>query len=405
MKRNKLLLASLMMAIPTLSGCSFLSDDILNLIDPLKLFPRTEESFPEIIIGGELNKKSYSFTDEWDLSGLQIKTKDADGKITTLSAGQYEITPSPAKPRGFFGALSLKVKVTGYPTLKQNIEGVSVSQEQYDKASEINSYYSGLSTSPTLAQLQQHSFTKHTTWIKYKDVATYYRVSDTYRSVDEIPGKYKNEACYTGREIDFSTKVTKEHVWACGNTNSLYTHSGSGTHSVDDPEYAGPGSDLLQIRPCLGDVNTARGNCLFTEITSGVSITIKEQPNDLPFIVAGWRQLNSDGIPEYSAKAEPANQMKGDIARMLAYTYMHYSTSVGSYGGDKCGDLVLSKVLQNPNNKYGSLGKMLVAWNKLDPVSEVEEYRNHTVEQIQGNRNPFVDHPDWLNTLFNNWIK
>ena len=401
MKRKSLLLTTLALSIPTISGCSLLGEfNLSSLLDPLHLFTPKEEIFPEIIIGGEMTKKNYQFTEDWNLSGLQIKTKDENGKITTLSEGQYEITASPAKPRGFFGSLSLKVKVPNYPTLTQNISGITVGREQYDKTSEISSYYSDLSANPTLAELQNHSFSKHTTWIKYKDVASYYRVSDTHRSTDEIPGKYKNEGYYSGREIDYSLKVTREHVWACGNSNSLYVHNGSGENNVDDNEYKGAGSDLLQIRPCVGKINTARGNCLFTELGSKGTY-IKEEGDKYGFRAQKNNVADGQPIEEYANLGEPDNGMKGDIARTLAYVYMHYSTNAGNYSSSYCGNLDLSLVLKNPNNKYASLGKMLIAWNQLDPVSEVEEYRNHTVEQIQGNRNPFVDHPEWLNTLFN----
>ncbi len=43
--------------------------------------------------------------------------------------------------------------------------------------------------------------------------------------------------------------------------------------------------------------------------------------------------------------------------------------------------------------------EVLKAWNKLDAPSNVEKLRNETVQKIQGNRNPFVDHPELVDQL------
>ncbi len=37
----------------------------------------------------------------------------------------------------------------------------------------------------------------------------------------------------------------------------------------------------------------------------------------------------------------------------------------------------------------------LVSWHRNDPVDEYELHRNAAIAEIQGNRNPFIDHPDW----------
>ena len=37
----------------------------------------------------------------------------------------------------------------------------------------------------------------------------------------------------------------------------------------------------------------------------------------------------------------------------------------------------------------------LLAWNLQDPPDADEVARNDAVQGFQGNRNPFVDHPEW----------
>lgn len=421
MKRNKLLLASLIMAIPTLNGCSLLPKGLLDLLDPLYYFHDKEEdkkeedegggttAKPKLVLEGDLTKKSYKFTDDWDLSGITIKANDGKGNIQTLESSQYKITVTPEKPSQFIGSLSLKITPVGLPAgyiyITKTITGVTVESEPYDFASEVSSYYSNLGT-PSLKSLQTHSFNKHTKWIKWGELKSYCSVKDGHRSVDEIPGKYKNEFIYTGTEFSIgSNSFEKEHVWACANTKysggQLYVHGGDNNtaeNNVDQSSYVGAGSDLLQIRPCSSNVNRARGNCLFTELGSK-GILVKEKDGEVGFRIYDYGF--EDGEPAYAKYGEPDDSMKGDIARALAYVYMHY----GDHGGEpsnmssKCGPISLSSVISISGTSYSSVKALLVAWDALDPVSETEKYRNHTVELIQGNRNPFVDHHEWISSL------
>lgn len=48
---------------------------------------------------------------------------------------------------------------------------------------------------------------------------------------------------------------------------------------------------------------------------------------------------------------------------------------------------------------FGQL-RTLLHWHHADPVDAEERLRNDKVERLQGNRNPFVDHPEWAQRLF-----
>ena len=103
--------------------------------------------------------------------------------------------------------------------------------------------------------------------------------------------------------------------------------------------------------------------------------------------------------------------MKGDVARILLYVYVHYSErGITPEGGvtsggntftykDMVGSLSLTQVMGYSTEQRCQ--EKLAAWNELDPPSEVEKLRNDTVQKIQGNRNPFVDYPELVNQMFN----
>ncbi len=43
---------------------------------------------------------------------------------------------------------------------------------------------------------------------------------------------------------------------------------------------------------------------------------------------------------------------------------------------------------------------ILIKWHKQDPVSDNERYRNNAACKFQKNRNPFIDHPQWVSAIW-----
>lgn len=74
----------------------------------------------------------------------------------------------------------------------------------------------------------------------------------------------------------------------------------------------------------------------------------------------------------------PKDEVKGDIARILFYLLVRYSEA-DSY----------------PITNVAQSMKMLLDWNQLDPVDDIERQRNEEVYKIQHNRNPFIDYSDY----------
>jgi hypothetical protein len=42
---------------------------------------------------------------------------------------------------------------------------------------------------------------------------------------------------------------------------------------------------------------------------------------------------------------------------------------------------------------------MILDWHEEDPVSDYERHRNFVIAELQGNRNPLIDHPEWARTI------
>lgn len=102
------------------------------------------------------------------------------------------------------------------------------------------------------------------------------------------------------------------------------------------------------------------------------------------------------------------NHRRGDVARSMLYMDVRYEGGTHAVLGWTEPDLVLtdnlSLVQGTGSNTSGSayMGRLatLLAWHEADPPDADERRRNEVVFAFQGNRNPFVDHPEWAACLF-----
>ncbi len=91
---------------------------------------------------------------------------------------------------------------------------------------------------------------------------------------------------------------------------------------------------------------------------------------------------------------EPADMLKGDVARTLFYMDLHYD------GSDGRPDLRL--VAGHGSDGKPSLGDLctLLRWNETDPVDAAERRRNEWIAKRQGSRNPFIDRPEFARLVW-----
>ncbi len=133
-------------------------------------------------------------------------------------------------------------------------------------------------------------------------------------------------------------------------------------------------SDLFHILPTDGKVNAYRSNYPYGECANG--------------IVYGLGKLGTSTSEGYTSIVfEPADEYKGDIARIYFYMATRYMNVISGWNSPSFSGNNLSVWTQN----------MLVRWHQMDPVSQKEIDRNNAIySKYQQNRNPFVDHPEWV---------
>lgn len=241
-----------------------------------------------------------------------------------------------------------------------------------------STFYNGLTASSgneLLYQLHDLMMSTHKTYTSYDDNG-----SNGYQKIsDADPNDSTKLICFYSHSSinntwNSGTLYNREHVWPQSLSGGLYGTSGAG-------------GDMQHIRPTIVAINSARGNSKYGELTSGTSIS-----------------YGGGLVSTYSSSIfEPADAVKGDAARIIMYMYTHYNTRVNlgssteSSSTTNCGNMPITNVIDGTQTQAFSL---LRNWNNLDPVDSLETTRNNVVAGYQGNRNPFIDHPEYADAIW-----
>lgn len=142
-------------------------------------------------------------------------------------------------------------------------------------------------------------------------------------------------------------------------------------------------ADIHFIRATDGKVNGMRSNYPYGKVGSA------------SFTSLNGSKLGTSISPGYSGIVfEPIDAFKGDVARMILYFVTRYETQLSGFStGNMLGGSAF------PGLQTWELNQLL-AWNTLDPVSPAEIGRNNASYTYQGNRNPYIDHPEYVDQIW-----
>ena len=243
-----------------------------------------------------------------------------------------------------------------------------------DAATYYNSIDDSQSGNTLLTALRTLNLSKRQSTVGYSSMGTTPSGQFKYTDYDPNTVQYDSNGQPYGTKISSfytytsATSWNREHVWP----NS---HGGGSGGDAGTPY---PDADIHMPRPTISSENSSRGNSFFVEGMNHSS--------------NGWDPYTAG----YSAES------RGEAARITFYC-----------------TLVNSKLILAPNNttpsgtdsvtgqSYGSghtMGNLetLIKWNINYPVTQREKNRNEGAEYLQGNRNAFVDHPEYACKIWGN---
>lgn len=176
----------------------------------------------------------------------------------------------------------------------------------------------------------------------------------TYTFITDQCGNYNSEADCYNREHSFPKS------WFGGEISPMYT-------------------DLFHIVASDGYVNGQRGNYPYGEVGT-----------------ATWTSTNGSkkgncSYPGYTGIVfEPIDEYKGDFARNYFYMLTRYMDDISGWS---------SPMLSGGDfSDWARL--LLMEWSENDTVSQKEIDRNNAIYGIQVNRNPFIDHPEYVQSIW-----
>lgn len=291
-----------------------------------------------------------------ELTGIEIKTKpnkttyyvgdnfDPTGMVVNaIYDGSYKV-----ETKNYTVSPSVMEKDTTKVTV--SFEGKTATINVEVKERQDEGYYEGINpdSSTLLKDLNALNSRKRTSTVGYKAMLN--NPSKGFYVTDPGTGSNTITTFYSGRNNNGTSGLNREHVWP----------DSRGGNQVEN--------DIHMPRPTLLKENGSRGNSFYVEGKCKSS--------------GGWDPAMEDfGLESY----------RGDSARIIFYCAIASTTLK-----------LVDKEDDNTGNK--TMGKLsdLLRWNLKYPVLEREMVRNEGAQSLQGNRNPFIDHPEYACKIWGN---
>lgn len=246
-----------------------------------------------------------------------------------------------------------------------------------------NGYYNsaqGLTGNPLKIAL--HNIIDNHTVISYNGLWNCYEITDkktngkVWDIYSDVPGgtpayefTFGTDQC--GNYAVEGDCYNREHTWPQSWFNSQ----------------SGPTSDLFHVYPTDGKVNGERNNYPYGNVGSSIAF---QSTN------GGKLGITTD-LGYSSIVFEPIDEYKGDLARNYFYmSTRYYSEDAGWSTSDATNKSVILPWQLN----------VLLTWSHDDPVSAKETARNNLIYyDYQHNRNPFIDHPEWADSIWGETVQ
>jgi len=226
-----------------------------------------------------------------------------------------------------------------------------------------------------------HNIIRPHTQLDYLTSSTYFKTTDWHPATTDYPNGYFWDMYSNIHRTSFSG-LNREHSlpksWfgvASGEENSIPM-----------------GTDLHNLYPSDATANQNKSN-----FPIGVVTGMPDYTNGVVKVGASTSYL-----PQYSGSVfEPADEYKGDFARDYMYMVTCYEDYSSRWQSTGTQSMLVGGTY--PVFRANAI-TLLLKWNNDDPVSDKEINRNNAVYKLQGNRNPFIDHPELAEFIWGKYM-
>ena len=234
--------------------------------------------------------------------------------------------------------------------------------------SQIPSYYNDVNLNQTSTALKAALATKitstHTVNLSYTP-----GVWDALKQTDLDPNDNTKVLLiygYNDTDGNYITDRTRSKDANGGSAGTQWNREHTYPKSLGNPNLgtSGPGADAHHLRASDITFNGQRSSKKFADGSGNAGDSN-----------GGWY---------------PGDEWKGDVARMMMYMYLRYGNQT----------LPKNVCIGTVNVTDTNMIDLLLQWNVDDPVSDFEKQRNPILENLQGNRNPFIDNPAFATQIW-----
>ena len=229
---------------------------------------------------------------------------------------------------------------------------------------------------------ENHSpVTYNSLWSHFQntDVKPNGKVWDIY---SDLPGNPPYEYTFSD---DQCTDISAPHENYCYNREHSWPRSWYGPAGN---EIFPMHTDLFHVYPVDAWVNEFRSNFPYGEVNVPQTTT------------QNGSKLGPNTTPGYSGIVfEPIDEFKGDLARTFFYMATRYADLIAQWPANSPQAAAILNGTSYPAFKAWYVD-LLISWHESDPVSQKEIDRNNAVYTIQGNRNPIIDHLEFVNYIW-----
>ena len=332
---------------------------------------------PTVLAVGEMSDSTLlvHFSEPVEETSAETPANYTVGALTAVDAVRDPSQPSQVLltvrsiPAG-----ALTLTVNGVADLAANVAYGATCNFNYVDVSIPAGYYDGAAgLFGSALRVALHNLIKNHTVKSYDYALTAFRTTDVkpngkvWDVYSDIPGgtpPYEYDFGDTGQGATEGLGYNREHSWPqswFGGSSPMY-------------------SDLWNLYPTDAKVNGYRGNYPFGEVGTATTTSLNGSKVG-PSVTAGYS----------GTVFEPIDAFKGDLARSQFYFATRYFGQDAGWPGGGSADG--AELLPWAAAQY-------LAWTSSDPVSWKERMRNGAVYVIQNNRNPFVDHPEFVAMIY-----
>lgn len=266
----------------------------------------------------------------------------------------------------------------------------------FETGADVADYYAGVDTSsgPALKAWLHNRIKDHTAIFYGQTYIVMNKADEDPTDTSKVWDVYKNESY--PKQTSGAANYNREHTWP----KSL-----GFPNETDGGKPVPPHTDGHMLHASHVGYNSDRGNKPYGECSS---CTPRPTTANHGFGGGGGGDNNYFNGSYF----EVWDHRKGDMARAVMYMVPRYQGGINANGvreprlelTDNPNQIVAINAQGCTNGCIGYMGLLtvLLEWNEQDPPDARERLRNDTVYSFQGNRNPFIDHPEWARCVFQN---